>query len=398
MKLLIVCLIGLLPAFSQPPPIVIRAGRLLDGTGSVQRNVSIVIEGDKIRSIGPAGKATYAFHNLTVLPGLIDTHVHIAWHLGPDGRYQPRDASPTTSLGYALENAYVTLMAGFTTVQSLGSAIDIDARDALKRNVLAGSRLLTSLRPVGNPKLSPAEIREAVRKNKADGADVIKMFAWTGTLIGGGQRTLSNEQIAAGCEEAKAQGLRSLVHVYGDEAIRAVAEAGCTGVEHGFFASDDTLRILARRGTYFDPHIGLVMQNYLNNRPKFLGIGSYKEEEMVAMEHNLPIILDTFKRALKIPGLKIVFGTDAVAAAHGNNIEEMVYRVQKGGQETGAAIVSATSLAAESLNLGDKIGKLAPGMEADLIAVEGDPLTDITALRRVVFVMKGGKIYKNAIH
>ncbi|MCU1259735.1 MAG: amidohydrolase [Bryobacterales bacterium] len=141
---------------------------------------------------------------------------------------------------------------------------------------------------MGNAKLSPDQIREAVRKNKADGTDVIKMFAWTGTLIGGGQRTLSNEQITAGCGEAKAQGLRSVVHVYGDEAIRAVAEAGCTGVEHGFFASDETLRILARLGTYYDPHIGLVMQNYLNNRPKFLGIGSYKEEEMAAMKHTFP--------------------------------------------------------------------------------------------------------------
>jgi imidazolonepropionase-like amidohydrolase len=380
---------------AQARPVVIKAATLLDGKGGVRRNVSVTVEGSKIREIGPATTTTYDLRGLTVLPGLIDTHVHIAWHLGPDGRYQPRDDSPVTALGYALENGYVTLMAGFTTVQSLGSPIDRDVRDAINRGVIPGPRVLTSLRPAGNAKLTPAEIREAVRKNKADGADVIKMFAWTGTLIDGGQRTLSNEQIAAGCSEATAQGLRSLVHVYGDEAIRAVAEAGCSGIEHGFFASDDTLGEVARRGVYFDPHIGLVMQNYLNNRNKFLGIGNYKEEEMAAMEHNIPIILETFKRALKIPGLKIVFGTDAVAAAHGHNIEELIYRVEKGGQQTGAAIVSATSIAAESLNLGGRIGTLAPGMEADLIAVDGDPLKDISALRRVVFVMKGGTVYKN---
>jgi len=376
------------PVLSQEKPIVIRAGTLLDGKGGIKHNVSITVEGSKISNIGSAPGITYDLRRLTVLPGLIDTHVHIAWHLGPDGRYQPRDDFAATSLGYALENAYVTLMAGFTTVQSLGSPIDRDTRDAINRGVMPGPRLLTSLRPVGNSKLTPAEIRDAVRKNKADGADVIKMFAWTGTLIDGGQRTLNNEQIAAGCSEAKALGLRSLVHVYGDEAIRSVAEAGCTGVEHGFFATDETLRVLAKHGTYFDPHIGLVMQNYLSNRSKFLGIGSYKEEEMSAMEQNLPVILSMFQRALKIPGLKIVYGTDAVAAAHGHNIEEMVYRVEKAGQQPMAAIVSATSLAAESLNLGDRIGAVTPGMQADLIALEGNPLKDITALRRIVFVIR----------
>jgi imidazolonepropionase-like amidohydrolase len=379
---------------AQEQPVVIAAGTLLDGKGGVRHNVSITVEGTKIREIGSTAKAAYDLRRLTVLPGLIDTHVHIAWHLGPDGRYQPRDDSPATSLGYALENGYVTLMAGFTTVQSLGNAVDADARAAINRGAFPGPRILTSLRPAGGAKLTPAEIRDAVRKSKTDGADVIKMFAWTGTLIDGGRRTLSNEQLAAGCAEAKVQGLRAVVHVYGDEAIRAVAEAGCTGVEHGFFASDDTLRELARRGVYFDPHIGLVMQNYLNNRNKFLGIGSYTEEEMAAMEHNIPIVLAMFKRALQIPGLKIVYGTDAVAAAHGHNIEEMIYRVQKGGQMPGAAIVSATSLAADCLGLGDKVGTVAPDMEADLIAVDGDPLKDITAMRRVVFVMKGGKVYR----
>jgi len=381
---------------AQDRPIVIRAGTIFDGRGRVLHDTSIVVQGSKIQDVkSSASPVTYDLRNLTILPGLIDTHVHITWHFGPDGRYMPRDASAAQAMGYAMENAYVTLMAGFTTIQSVGSPLDRDVRDAINRGVQPGPRLLTSVRGVNNARLSVEELREAVRKNAADGADLIKMFASAGSVKNGGHQTLSNEQIAAVCDEARKAGLRTLVHAYGDDTIRAVSVAGCTSVEHGFFASDETLRELASRGTYYDPNIGLVMQNYLNNRPKFLGIGNYTEDEMAEMEKAIPITLATFKRALAISGLKIVFGTDAVAGAHGHNIEELIYRVQKGGQDAGAAILSATSVAAESLKMGDRIGAIAPGMGADIIAVEGDPLKDVTALRRVVFVMKDGKVYKN---
>jgi imidazolonepropionase-like amidohydrolase len=382
--------------FAQESPVILRTGKMLDGKGNVRRNVEIIVQRGKIQEIGPAHRApTYDLNKFVVLPGLIDTHVHISWHFGPDGRYQPKDTSAASAESYGLENAYVTLMAGFTTIQSVGSPIDVDIRDAINRGVLPGPRILTSVHGISNPALTVEQLREAVRKNKTDGADLIKMFAWTGTLQhGGGHQTLSNEQIAAVCDEASKAGLRTLVHVYGDAATRVVSESGCTSVEHGFFASDDTLRILAARGTYFDPHIGLVMQNYLANRDKFLGIGNYTEDEFRTMQQTIPVILETFKRALKIPNLKIVYGTDAVAGAHGHNIEEMIYRVTQGGQAPGAAIASATSVAASSLGMSNEIGSLAPGMNADLIAVSRDPLSDITALRRVVFVMKDGKLYK----
>ena len=397
MKLPFILLLLSCALFAQQEPVILRVGTVLDGKGGVQHNRNIVIQRGKIQKIFAAtGDAGYDLRNLTVLPGLIDTHVHISWHFGPDGRYMPQDTSQASAMGYGLENAYVTLMAGFTTVQSVGSPIDRDIRDAINRGVLPGARVLTSINGISDPKMSIDELRAAVRKNKADGADLIKMFAWTGTLQKGvGGQTLSNEQIAAVCDEAKKNGLRTLVHVYGDAAIRVVSESGCTSVEHGFFASDETLRVLAARGTYFDPHTGLVIQNYLANRSKFLGIANYTPEEFAAMEQALPAILATFKRALKIPGLKIVYGTDAVAGGHGHNIEEMVYRVQKGGQNPNAAILSATSVAAESLEMSDRIGSLAPGMNADLIAISGDPLKDITTLRRVLFVMKDGKVYKN---
>ena len=382
---------------------ILHATTVLDGKGGVQRNVDIVVRGGKIERIGPAqGNAAgqaYNLQGLTLLPGMIDTHVHIAWHLGPDGRYQPRDSSPATAMGYAMENAWVTLNAGFTTIQSVGSPIDKDLREAIHRGVLPGPRLLTSIRPINSATLSLDQIRESVRGIVADGADVIKIFASAGSVANGGRQTLSNEQIAAACGAAKQAGVRAIVHAYGDQTVRAVSDGGCTSVEHGFFATDDTLRALAAKGTYFDPNVGLVMQNYLDNWPKFAGVGGgYSEDERHEMEMAIPKTLDTFRRATKINGLKIVFGTDAVAAAHGRNIEELVYRVTKGGQDTNAAIISITSLSAESLGLGNTIGTLAPGMNADIIAVEGDPLKDITALRRVVFVMKDGNVYKNVAH
>jgi imidazolonepropionase-like amidohydrolase len=382
-------------AVAQQQPIVLRAGTVLDGKGGVRHNVAIVVQNGKIQKIDAASGAGYDLRTLTVLPGLIDTHVHIAWHFGPDGRYQPRDDSPVTALGYTLENAYVTLMAGFTTVQSVGSPIDGPARDAINRGVLPGPRILTALRPLSNPQLTPDQIHEYIAKVAADGADLIKIFASKSMRDGGG-RTLSRQQIEAACAEAKAHGLRTLVHVYDAETIRDVSEAGCTTVEHGTLVTDEVLRLLAARGTYFDPTIGLVTENYLANKSRYLGIGNYNEEGFASMEKNLPVGLAMFKRALATRNLKIVYGTDAVAGAHGRNIEGLVYRVQQGGQDPGAAIISATSVAAESLNLGDKIGAIAPGMEADIIAVEGDPLKDITSLRRVRFVMKGGRIYKGA--
>jgi imidazolonepropionase-like amidohydrolase len=381
-------------AFAQDQPVSLLVGTLLDGKGGVRHNTSIVVRNGKVEKIGEAAQpATYDLRHRTVLPGLIDTHVHIAWHFGTDGRYQPRDASQVTALGYALENAYVTLMAGFTTVQSLGSPIDGDARDAINRGMLPGPRILTALQPLNDARLTPDQIRQYVRKVAADHADVIKIFASKSMRDGGG-RTLSRDQIFAACGEAKAMGLRAVVHVYDSETIRDVAEAGCTGVEHGTLANDDALRVMAEHGTYFDPTVGLVTQNYLLNRARYEGIGNYTAEGFASMEQNIKAGAVVFKHALGTKNLKIVYGTDAVAGAHGRNVEGLVYRVQEGGEDTKSAIISATSLAAESLNLGNKIGTIGPGMEADLIAVEGDPLKDINALRHVVFVMKGGKVFK----
>jgi imidazolonepropionase-like amidohydrolase len=190
-------------AFAQEEPVTLRVGTLLDGKGGVQHDTDVVIQGGKIQKLGKAsGAPMYDLRTVTVMPGMIDTHVHIAWHFGPDGRYQPRDTSQTAAMGYAMENAYVTLMSGFTTVQSVGSAIDADLRTAINRGVVPGPRVLTSLRAINNPSLTPDQIREAVRKMAADGSDLIKIFASKSVREGGGQ-TLSDEQINPACDEAK---------------------------------------------------------------------------------------------------------------------------------------------------------------------------------------------------
>ncbi len=167
---------------------------------------------------------------------------------------------------------------------------------------------------------------------------------------------------------------------------------------HGLYATDDDLRFLAERGTYFDPQAGLILQNYLDNKSHYLGTPYFSEESFTIMEKVLPEFQELFRRAIITRGLKVIFGTDAVAGAHGHNAEEFLYRVQTCGQDPMAALVSANSLAAEALHIQDRAGSIAPGLDADIIALDGDPLKDITAVRRVVFVMKGGKVFVNLTH
>ncbi len=380
-------------ARAQEKTIVLQASTVLDGRGHVLRDTRIVVANGKIVRLEPQAEGpALDLRGLTVLPGWIDVHDHITWHFGPNGRAEDKTETSAQAAFAQAGNAWSTLLAGFTTVQSLGSLEDKDLRAAIHSGAIPGPRILTALRPITDSKLTPDQIREAVRKLKADGADVIKIFASRSIREGGGQ-TLSDDQLQAACGEAKSQGLRSVVHAY-RSAIRAAALAGCTQVEHGTYATDEDLRILAEHGTFFDPQVGLVIHNYLDHKANFLGIGNYTEEGFAKMREVLPFNQEMFKRALATKGLKIVFGTDAVAGAHGRNAEEFVYRVQA-GQDLMDAMVAANSRAAESLGMQNEIGSLAPGMQADIIALDGDPLTDITAVRRVVFVMKGGVIYKN---
>jgi imidazolonepropionase-like amidohydrolase len=286
------------------------------------------------------------------------------------------------------------LINGFTTTQSIDSRLDLDLRAATARGMLPGPRLLTSIAPVDEHTGTPDQIRQFVRKVVADGADVIKIFASKSIREGGGQ-TLTQAQIEAACDEAKTLGRRTWVHAHADSAVKAAAAAGCWSVTHGSQVTDATLAFMAERGTFFEPNIGLLLQNYIQNKDRYFGIGNFNEAGFAFMEKGISLNLDMFKRAIRVKGLKLVMGTDAGAGAHGKNAQEIIYRVQNAGQPAMDAIIGATSLAAEALGMKDTIGIVAPGYEADLIAVDGDPIKDVTALRRVVFVMKDGHIYKN---
>jgi imidazolonepropionase-like amidohydrolase len=378
-------------------PVVLKTSTLLDGQGHVLKNRSIVIEEGRIVRISEAKeKTTYDLSGLTVMPGWIDTHVHFAVHFDSNNRVESGGAgskeAPELSALYAEAGAYATLMGGFTTVQSVGAEVDGPVRNLIDAGQLPGPRVITSLRAITEKTGTPDQIRAFVRQAKADGADVIKLFA-TASIRDGGAQTMSDDQIRAACGEAAAVGLRSVVHAHAPSGARAAVLAGCTSIEHGVFLDDETLKLIAQHGVYFDPNF-LVLHNYLENKPKFLGIGNYTEEGFAYMQKAIPLTSDVLKRAMA-QHVKIVLGTDAVAGSHGRNSEEFIYRVRDGGQPPMDAIVSATSLAAEALRLGDKLGSIVPNMAADIVAVDGDPLKDITAVRRVVFVMKNGKVYKN---
>jgi quinoprotein glucose dehydrogenase len=401
MRRLAVAVLLCFPAIgrAQDQPVTIHAARLLDGKGGMVPNAVVTVQGGRILRITravPGARATYELGSWTLLPGLIDAHDHLAWHFNPAGRLHTGNdgETPAQATLAMAANARATLLAGFTTTQELGSAEDKDFRDAIALGKLAGPRMLTSLEPITDTRLGAEQLRQAVRDRKAAGADLIKIFA-SRSIRDGGAQTFSDEQLAALCGEAKAVGLRSVVHAHSAESMRAVVLAGCGQIEHGVFATAEVLKLLADRRVYFDPQCALVFRNYLyDNRARFEGIGNYNAEGFAAMERAIPLARAALQLALATPGLQVVFGTDAVAGAHGRNAEDLICRVQEGGQRPMEAIVSATSRNAEALGLGHRIGSVGPGFEADLIAVEGNPATDITALRRVRFVMKGGTLVR----
>lgn len=371
--------------------VTIHAARLIDGRGKLISNATVEVRGSKIIAIDQRkGPYTEDLGDVTLMPGMIDVHTHIIQFLRADGT-TGRGQSPEERAAGIAENLRVTLMAGFTTIQSVGVPEDKKLREGTATGTMVGPRILTSLGTI--TKGSPEEIRERVRSLKAEGADLIKIIG-SASIRDWGGRTLNDEQLKAACDEAKAQGLRSLVHAQGPESVIATVKAGCYEVEHGMLADDEGIRLMAQAHVYFDPNIGLLLQNYFEHRDIFARPGSnFGEQGYSYMEKAKPIAIAGFKKALAA-GIKMPMGTDAVSGAHGQNARETIVRVNEGGQKPMEAINGTTSLAAESMQLGDTIGTLAPGYEADIIAVSANPLTDITMLRSVIFVMKGGRVYK----
>lgn len=374
---------------------IIHAGTMLDGRGGTSRNVWVVVRGHRIERVSATpvrltGATVIELGTATLLPGLIDGHVHPGWYVDRNGKRNSASSgdSPADEALARAGNLYATLMAGVTTIQSIGGPEDFALRDATARDVIPGPRILTSGAPISTTRPTPDSLRAIVRALKGQGVDLIKLFASSG-LGAGGAQTLSDEQLAAICGEARSLGLRTLVHAISAASVRAAVLAGCTQIEHGIFVTDVELQLMAAHGTIFDPQVCLVFQNYVDHRDAY----GFTDSSLAPLKAALPTASSMFRKALATPGLKLVFGTDAVALAHGRNVDELLCRVAS-GQAPMAALVSATSAGADALGLGSTLGVVAAGYDADLIAVAGDPSRDIGALRKVVFVMRGGRQYR----
>jgi imidazolonepropionase-like amidohydrolase len=378
-------------ALAQAPSdrISLETSTILDGKGGILKKQRILIRGSKIESVGKgSGRSSYDLRGLTVMPGWIDTHVHLDWHFDDTHHITDRTKeSPETLALYTVENAWITMLAGFTTLQSVGAPTDVPVRDRINGGLLPGPRILTSTTFLDVHTGDPDEIRARIRKLKTDGADLVKIFAATGDAA---HTMMSEAQLEAVVREARAQGFRVLAHATRLPEAKLAVQVGVTSIEHGYGLDDETLDTMAKHGIYFNPNF-LNSYNYIENREAY----RRPERDVAVREQQLAILKETVQLARK-HNVKIVFGSDAVAGAHGRNAEEFIYRVRDAHERVMDVIISATSLSAESLGLGDRIGSVASGMEADLIATDGNPLDDITAVRRVVFVMKGGRVYKNA--
>ncbi len=384
-----------------PPVAVIEATAVITGNGQVLHNTRMLITNGRITAIGPMIKVpsdavVYNLHGYTVLPGLIDVHEHLTRHFGPNSSADdPRETPLQQALGEA-NNLWVTLMAGFTTVQSVGEPQDFTLRTYVREGIIPGPRILTSYQDIyGSPSVGDDDVlRAKVDMLKYEGADLVKIFA-SDSIRDGAKPILSLHQLQIMCGEANRLGMRTLVHAYRGSVHNAIV-AGCTEVEHGTYGTQADLDLMARKGTYFDPQVGLVIQNYIAHQKQFFGSGDYDVAGFNRMKEAMTINDKLFQEAIHTPGLKVVMGTDAVAGAFGHQEEEIIARMQL-GQSAMDAIDGATSLNAESLRLGKQIGRLAPGYVGNIIAVDGDPLRDASALRRVSFVMKRGTVYKDTV-
>jgi len=387
--------VGPLPAPLPPPgPVVILTAHALDGHGGTLENAHIGVADGKITSLSaPPGGMVIDLRRYTVMPGWIDTHVHLDSHWDRTGRIATESEPPMeTAIGIAAA-AWDTLMGGFTTVQTVGDPSEKPLRDAIRDHGFPGPRVLTSLGwVVGTAETTPDELREMVRERKAQGADLIKIFASSSQRVGA-TPTLTEAQLKILCDEARAVGLRSMVHAYRSQ-VAAAARAGCGQIEHATYATREELQVAADAGTYISPQVGLVVQNYIEEKARYLGVGNYTEEGMQIMHRDMHYDFELCSLAAQLPSAKLVFSTDATAGAHGRNAEEFIGRVEYCGQTPMAALVSAQQVAAEALGMADQLGRLAPGYQADIIALDGDPLKDMTAVQRVVFVMRGGVVYK----
>lgn len=401
-------------AVSAQPLTVLRAARLLDvASGRVVNNAVVVIAGDRIQAVNPgsvpAGATTIELGDVTLLPGLIDTHVHLSYDLDPNFFSRTVREGAADAAFRAARNARRTLLAGFTTVRDIASRdfVDVALMRATDSGLIDGPRII----PVGHALgitgghcdttgLAPGllergpeggiadgedEILKAVRYQIKQGAKWIKTCATAGVLSfegSVGAQQYSEEELRVIVEEARRHGIKVAAHAHGTEGIIAAVRAGVASIEHGSMLNDEAIRLMIEKGTYLVPNAYLLDAVKLAEMPPPI---------RAKMEYIIPRAKDSHRRAIQA-GVKIAFGTDAAVYPHGDNAKEFAALVDKGMTPL-AAIQAATLNAADLLGLSDR-GTLEAGRLADIIAVAGNPLENVRVLEDARFVMKGGKIYK----
>src|SRR5262245_30352932 len=400
-----------------PAVTAIRAARLIDGRGGAPiASPIVIVRGDRIEAVGsglaiPAGARVLDLGGMTLLPGLIDLHTHLT-STGVHWEDELLRTTPGQAALHGAQNARITLMAGFTTCRDMGPTwpyVDIDLRKAIDEGVVPGPRILASgnyVSPTGgagdarqfsiyvdvpivkNLADGPDEIRKAVRTNLKQGADFSKILGTGAVTPKGappGSQQYTEAEMHVAVEEAARWGKHVAAHLHGTEGIKAGIRAGVHTVDHGSMMDDEAVELLRTHKAYFVPTLYTSMVSPTNpNLP---------ESERERSRQIIDFKERSFRMVLKA-GLPIGFGTDAAVVPHGENAREFGDRVRL-GQSPMAAIQSATKTAAEILAWSDRVGTVEAGKFADLIAVRGDPLQDITELERVAFVLKGGVVYKS---
>jgi imidazolonepropionase-like amidohydrolase len=421
MRQLVLCSLLLLAPTAVADPIHIRAARMFDGRGdTLLQNVVVTVDGGKIVSIAqnqPASPSVMDLGDVTLMPGLIDCHTHIALQAG-DYDAQILRETPELRAIRATLSARKTLDAGITTIRDLGNEgagfADLAVRDAVARGIVEGPRVIAAIRPVTStgsyrmtgysphvvmPPISSAadgvgEVRKEVRKLIADGADVIKTYVESyekkqlRTDMLTGALNYSQEELTAAVEEAHRAGARVAAHTYSDEAARMAIEAGVDSIEHGLYLREETFRLMAAKNIYYVPTL-LVYELWRDGKI-FGGVSPEMKRrlEKTVVEHT-----ESFRRALRTP-VKIAFGSDTFEMP-GTNASELVVMARYGMRPVDV-LRAATSTAAALAGIGDSAGAISVGMAADLIAVAGDPIRDMTAVERVTFVMRDGRVIQRS--